>query len=68
MHSLISTFARDLPEEQRYWPLKIIIPPSKSRVLYFATQKDRDSWLRVICRVTRQTDPLDFYRLDTTLG
>jgi hypothetical protein len=42
MHSLVSTFAKLLPEEvvselgnQTLWPVKIMLPPNKSRFIYF---------------------------------
>lgn len=45
MHSLVSTFVKELPMEKsagdaqmELWPLKVFIPPAKSRVLYFASQ------------------------------
>ena len=42
MHSLAGTFIKDLPEEicpqqnLTLYPVKIVLPPNKSRVLYFA--------------------------------
>ena len=42
MHSLVGTFAKLLPDEvasefgsQTLWPVKIILPPNKSRFIYF---------------------------------
>ena len=41
MHSLIGTFIQELPAEfdtdgkQEYFPIKIMIPPKKSRILHF---------------------------------
>jgi len=41
MHCLVGTFIKELPEENSggdtLWPVKIVIPPNKSRVLYFKT-------------------------------
>ena len=45
MHSLVGTFAKILPEEstqeldhdKTLWPVKIVIPPNKSRLIYFTT-------------------------------
>ncbi len=48
MHSLVNTFAKVLPEEEAsegltesmvLWPIKIVIPPNKSRIIYFETQQ-----------------------------
>jgi hypothetical protein len=42
MHSLVQTFAKLMPEEIvtelegiTMWPVKIILPPNKSRLVYF---------------------------------
>jgi hypothetical protein len=46
MHSLTGTFIKDLPEEHcssqnlTLYPVKIVLPPNKSRVLYFADKED----------------------------
>jgi len=44
MHSLAGTFTKELPAEKDpdsdklYYPVKIVLPPGKSRILYFDTQ------------------------------
>jgi Protein kinase domain len=74
MHTLVGTFAKDMPEETapefnvKFWPLKVIIPPGKSRVLYFAMQSEKDRWLRALYHCTRYTDINDYYRFDVALG
>jgi hypothetical protein len=46
MHSLVGTFAKELPEEVvkdqgiKIYPVKIILPPNKSRILYFESSED----------------------------
>ena len=46
MHSLTGTFIKDLPEEfcasqnLTLYPVKIVLPPNKSRVLYFAEKEE----------------------------
>ena len=47
MHCLVGTFVKPMPEERiedmgglSLWPIKIILPPNKSRVLYFSNQAD----------------------------
>ena len=44
MHCLVGTFIKELPPEQTptllLYPVKIILPPNKSRVLYFRTVED----------------------------
>jgi len=46
MHSLVGTFAKLMPEEVvpelaniTLWPVKIILPPNKSRIIYFESQE-----------------------------
>jgi len=46
MHSLVRTFAKLMPEEVvpelasiTLWPVKIILPPNKSRIIYFESQE-----------------------------
>jgi hypothetical protein len=40
MHCLANTFVKDNPAEmcpetrRKFWPVKIVLPPSKSRILY----------------------------------
>ena len=42
MHCLVGTFTKELPEEKdpskdaQLYPLKIILPPHKSRLMFFA--------------------------------
>ena len=48
MHSLIRTFSKEQPEEvvhdlgnMTLWPVKIILPPNKSRIVYFETEEEQ---------------------------
>jgi hypothetical protein len=47
MHSLVGTFIKDQPEECspsskcKLYPVKILLPPAKSRILYFGTESDQ---------------------------
>jgi hypothetical protein len=45
MHSLVSTYVKDIPAEHddknTYYPVKIMFPPNKSRVLYFTSSQDQ---------------------------
>ena len=46
MHSMIGTFIKEMPPEHSeseggdLWPVKIVLPPNKSRILYFKTEAD----------------------------
>ena len=45
MHSLVGTFIKELPPEESQsencllYPVKIVLPPNKSRLLYFKEEK-----------------------------
>lgn len=45
MHCLAGTFAKDIPEEmcpdtrRTLYPVKIVLPPNKSRILYFESRQ-----------------------------
>lgn len=47
MHCLAGTFCKELPEEQcrstgmQLFPIKIVLPPNKSRVLYFSSRQEQ---------------------------
>lgn len=53
MHSLVGTYLKELPEEssnskeglETFWPVKIVLPPNKSRVLYFQTKEEQTKWI-----------------------
>lgn len=43
MHCLVGTFIKEFAQEKAgeygsFWPIKITLPPNKSRVLYFKSQ------------------------------
>lgn len=44
MHCLVGTFIKEMTEEkspesrQSFYPVKIVLPPNKSRVLYFSSE------------------------------
>jgi hypothetical protein len=50
MHSLQGTFVKELPIENledlgvTLWPVKIILLPTMSRILYFRTQEEMKKW------------------------
>ena len=53
MHSLVGTYLKELPEEtsntkegtETFWPVKIVLPPNKSRVLYFQSKEEQGRWI-----------------------
>mmetsp|Transcript_30742 Transcript_30742/g.30230 ORF Transcript_30742/g.30230 Transcript_30742/m.30230 type:complete len:119 (+) Transcript_30742:1156-1512(+) len=50
MHCLVGTYIKELVEEhsptsrRKLYPLKIMLPPNKSRILYFNSQKEQINW------------------------
>ena len=48
MHSIIGTFLEEKPKElwkkhdMHLYPVKLVIPPSKSRILYFKQQTEQE--------------------------
>jgi serine/threonine protein kinase len=63
-----------LPEEtnpsngQKLFPIKVVLPPNKSRVLYFPTSIALQEWLLVFKESIGYANLFDFYDLNETLG
>ena len=74
MHSLSGTFIKDLPEEQcqsqnmTLWPVKIVLPPNKSRVLYFSSKEEQQRWSIRLKESVGYANLFDYYNLSDTLG
>lgn len=74
MHSLAGTFIKDLPEEvcqsqnMTLWPVKIVLPPNKSRVLYFASKEEQQRWSSRLKESVGYANLFDYYNLGDTLG
>ena len=74
MHCLAGTFAKDIPEEtcpetrKKLYPVKIVLPPNKSRILYFDNQESQKEWMKVLLQAMGFTNLFDFYELGKTLG
>jgi hypothetical protein len=75
MHSLIGTFVKELPCEKSQgetsmdlYPLKIFIPPAKSRVLYFGSEIQQTQWIRQIQEAVGFSELTNYYTLGSTLG
>ena len=76
MHSLVGTYLKELPEEtvnskegqDTFWPVKIVLPPNKSRVLYFQTRDEQSRWIIQLKEAVGYANLFDFYELDKTLG
>jgi serine/threonine protein kinase len=51
MHSMKGTFIKEMPAETSeseacdIYPIKIVLPPNKSRILYFKEVEIKNQWL-----------------------
>jgi hypothetical protein len=74
MHCLVGTFVKDLAEEYSpdsktpYYPVKVALSASKSRVFYFKDQAQQEKWSLIIKEVVGYSDLFDHYKLEKTLG
>ena len=74
MHSLQGTFVKELAPEPledlgvTLWPLKIILLPTMSRILYFVSEEEMRRWLAALSQSIGQSNVLDFYDFQMTLG
>lgn len=74
MHSLVNTFIKELkPEDSetqmcKLYPVKIMLPPNKSRVLYFMTPELQSKWIEAMQKVVGYSSLADFYTFEETLG
>ena len=74
MHSIKGTFI-DIKDKVRWnlkemdlYPVKIIIPPNKSRVLYFESLEYQTKWSNELTRIVGYKNLQDFYTLGNNLG
>jgi serine/threonine protein kinase len=74
MHCLAGTFTSESPTEVNpetgfnLYPVKIVLPPNKSRILYFTSAEQQKEWSRQIRLVIGEHDIKDFYEMTTSLG
>jgi len=50
------------------FPLKIVLPPAKSRVLYFKSRSEHELWTGHFKEAMGYANLFDFYELNQTLG
>jgi hypothetical protein len=53
---------------ETYVPMKLVIPPNKSRIIYFRKESDRSEWTKRFEAAMERTNIFDFYTMDQTLG
>lgn len=74
MHSLAGTFSKELEPEvcpfshRSLYPVKIVLPPNKSRVLYFDTIEQQKEWSNTLLKAMGFSNLFDYYDLGRTLG
>lgn len=74
MHSLAGTFSKELEPEvcpfsnRSLYPVKIVLPPNKSRVLYFGTIEQQKEWSNMLLKAMGFSNLFDYYDLGRTLG
>jgi len=74
MHCLTGTFIKDIPEEtcpdtgKPFYPVKIVLPPNKSRILYFDSKELQEQWLSTLCSALGYSNLFDYYEMGKVLG
>jgi hypothetical protein len=80
MHCLSGTYLKEVANTEdladsrdekngiQYYLLKIVIPPNKSRIIYFDSQDDRLQWEERLMTAMGYSNVFDFYDLERTLG
>ena len=74
MHSLIGTFIKEIPpeysnsENRELYPVKIMLPPNKSRILYFKQTEMQLKWIEQLKTIVGYSNLFDFYNFEENLG
>ncbi len=73
MHCLAGTFLQTIPNEtapngEKMYPLKIVLPPNLSRILYFDNQQQQQEWSAKLVKVMEYKNIFDFYNFKDSLG
>lgn len=69
MHCLVGTFIKEMEPEscpssaQVFYPIKVMLPPNKSRIFYFETVQLQKKWMNQIKEAIGYTNLFDFYDL-----
>ena len=66
MHCLVGTFIETCSENDtetspKYFALRLILPPKKSRIFYFDSKELQQKWLNVIKEAIGYSNLFDFY-------
>jgi len=60
--------SRNGQKRKSYYPVKIVIPPNKSRLVFFATVDEQHQWIEWLQQAMGFTNVLEYYELGKTLG
>ena len=71
---MIGTFIKEMPKEFSnsencdLFPVKIMLPPNKSRILYFKSYDQQMEWLENCKKVVGYSNLFDYYQFEEDLG
>ena len=71
---MIGTFIKEMPDEfsqsenSELHPVKIVLPPNKSRILYFKSKPMQNEWLDRLKKIVGYSNLFDFYNFEDNLG
>lgn len=74
MHSLIGTFIKEIPaefsnsENCTLYSVKILLPPNKSRILYFKDKAIQQKWQEALQNLVGHQNLDEFYEIKEVLG
>lgn len=74
MHSLVGTFIKEIPTEHsqsegcELFPVKVMLPPNKSRILYFKSIEQQTLWIESLKKIVGYSNLFDFYNFEDNLG
>ena len=71
---MIGTFIKEMPDEFsnsencNLHPVKIVLPPNKSRILYFKQKESQNEWLDRLKKIVGYSNLFDYYNFEDNLG
>lgn len=71
---MIGTFIKEMPDEFSnsencsLHPVKIVLPPNKSRILYFKSKDNQNEWLDRLKKIVGYSNLFDYYNFEDNLG
>ena len=58
----------ELAKAKSYFPVKLVIPPNKSRFMFFSKQAEQKLWIEYLQEAMGYSNMFNYYTLDKTLG